>query len=453
MKEIMLVLFTIISVVIVSKLVIKKVNPIFVFLVSGIIILAIASIFNGKSVLGKGTLGNMYVDVFGYITSSFEKTVSGVGAIIMAVTGYSAYMNHIKASQKLAFLATKPLSKIKNPYLVLSFVFIIGMLLKLVITSQSGLALLLLPTVYPILMALGINSLTAASVLCLICIDWGPNDGSTIFAASALKMNVVKMFINYQSIIVACIMIIVAFMIPIYYRYMDRKDIKNGIIKQDTEKKQLINPDCPNLYAILPIVPLAIVFVCNFIPKFKMDVVTANFIGVAVVFLIELIRRKDRNEVPKDITVILKAMGNSFANVVSIIIAASVFAEGIKQLGGVTILVNGIAKLKGASLLTILLMTLITYGAAVLMGSGAASLYAFAPLVPGISTNLGISSISMILPMELGTAIGRGMSPVAGATIAIAGYADIDTIKVVKRTTIPLVIALVVNIVVSYIML
>jgi DcuC family C4-dicarboxylate transporter len=325
------------------------------------------------------------------------------------------------------------------------------MLLKLVITSQSGLALLLLPTVFPILMALGINNLTAASVLCLICIDWGPNDGSTIFAASVAKMDVVTMFTNYQVFIVASVMLVLAVIIPIYYKHMDKKDIQQGITKK-AEKSDLADPDCPAFYAVLPLIPLVIVFSGSFIPNIKIDVVTANFIGLAIVFIIEFIRRKNRREIPNDIVIVLKAMGNSFLNVVSIIIAASVFAEGIKALGGISILANLLADLRGASLITILLITLITFGAAVLMGSGAASLYAFAPLVPGIATNLGINSLSMIVPMELGTAIGRGMSPVAGATIAISGYADIDTMKVVKRTTIPLIIALVVNIAVSYFM-
>lgn len=107
MKDFLLVILTIAAVVVVARLVLKKVNSIFVFLASGIVILIVASFLSGTSVLGKDTLGNLYLDAFGYIASSFESTVSGVGAIIMTVTGYSAYMNHIKASGKLAFLATK----------------------------------------------------------------------------------------------------------------------------------------------------------------------------------------------------------------------------------------------------------------------------------------------------------------------------------------------------------
>lgn len=43
--------------------------------------------------------------------------------------------------------------------------------------------------------------------------------------------------------------------------------------------------------------------------------------------------------------VILKAMAEIFISVVSIIIAAGVFAEGIKALGGVNILANAVSNL------------------------------------------------------------------------------------------------------------
>ena len=135
MKDLFLVLLTILCTVIVARFVLKKYNSIFVFFASGVVILLMAGLLTGNSVLGDQTTGNLIVDIFTFIVNTFKKNISGVGTIIMTVTGYSAYMKHIKASEKLAFIATKPLRKIKNPYIVLSGVFFIGLLLKLVITS------------------------------------------------------------------------------------------------------------------------------------------------------------------------------------------------------------------------------------------------------------------------------------------------------------------------------
>ena len=198
MNDLIIILVTIAVAAIVARFVLNKYNTIFVFFASGIIILMALSIINNISILGDKTTGNNIIDVFAFITNQFKSNISGVGAIIMTVTGYSAYMKHIKASDKLAFAVTKPLKKIKNPYIVLSGVYVLGLLLKLVITSQAAVALLLLATTFPVLMALGINKITAASVLTLVCIDWGPNDGSTIFAAEVAGMNVVDFVLKHQ---------------------------------------------------------------------------------------------------------------------------------------------------------------------------------------------------------------------------------------------------------------
>jgi DcuC family C4-dicarboxylate transporter len=57
----------------------------------------------------------------------------------------------------------------------------------------------------------------------------------------------------------------------------------------------------------------------------------------------------------------------------------------------------------------------------------------------------------MIIPMELGASIGRSMSPVAGAIIAVSGYAGVDTMKMIKRTSPLLIIALIINSIASYV--
>lgn len=450
MYNAVLIACTVLSAVVVAWLILRRYNAIFVFFSAGIALLMLAGWMTGAPILGKVTLGNVFLDTFGFIGSTFKKNISGVGAIIMIVTGYAAYMKHIQASTKLAYLAGKPLARIKNRYLVLSGMFLVGIALKLVITSQAGLAVLLLATVFPVLMAIGISPLTAASVLCLVCLDYGPNDGSTVFMAGVLKMDVVALFLQHQIYVAASIIAVLTLLIPSYYRYMDNRDKARGLCGP-AETTLLEDPGCPAFYALLPVVPLGIVFAAYFIPSIRVDVITANVLSMAVTFAIEFIRRKDRQEIPKDIVVILRAMGDIFVSVVSIIIAASVFAEGIKLLGGISILANAIAEMDGAVLLTIALLAGITFAFAVIMGSGAAPFFAFGPLTPEIAGKLSVPAVALILPMELSAAIGRAMSPVAGAVIAIAGCAGVETVAVVRRTAFPLLVALAVNILASYV--
>ncbi len=451
MFDYLLIALTVLFAVIVAKLILKRYNAIFVFFASGLVIMMTASLLTGTPILAaKESLGNVFLDAFGFITKTFKSNIAGIGSLIMVVTGYATYMKHTQASTKLAFVATRVLGGIKNKYLILSVFFLIGMALKLVLTSQASLAVLMLATVFPVLMALGIRPITGASVLALLCLDYGPNDGSTLFMSTVAKMNVVEMFFQYQSKVALCIILVTALLIPFYYSYMDKRDsaVEDQAVQAAPEVQ---DPDVPMYYIFLPLIPLVIIFADYFIPSTKVDVITANFIGFAITFILEFMRRSDRSEIPKDMVVILQGMANIFVSVVSIIISASVFAQGIKILGGITIFTNMISGMQGAVLIVMTLLTVITYAFAVIMGSGAAPFFAFGPLTPAIAAKLGVPTLTILLPMELATAIGRASSPVCGALIAIAGVAGIAPIVLAKRTAPLLIVMLIVNILASYI--
>ena len=328
--------------------------------------------------------------------------------------------------------------------------FIIGTLLKLVITSHAGLAMLLMAIAFPILTSLGISKLSAATVM-IMCgfVDWGPNDSSAIFAAeNVVGMPMMDYFLTYQGKTAAILILICAVFLPIYLRHMDKKDVSAGGTVAKAQMPQ--DASCPACYALLPIVPLVLITVFSFIPSISLDVVTANLIGLFFVFILELVRRRDRKEVTADFSVVMKAMGNSFANVVSILIGAAVFAEAIKLLGGITIISNTLAAVKSAPIITMALMSMITFFAGMLLGSGNASWYAFGPLVPDVTAQMGVSTATIALPMQLSSGIGRCMSPVAGVVIAISGMAELDIMDIVKRCSVPAVVMFVCNLIVSY---
>ncbi|TXK56430.1 C4-dicarboxylate transporter DcuC, partial [Campylobacter helveticus] len=189
---------TLFAVVVVAYYILKKYNPIFTFLFSGMIILIFAFYYFGVPIPkapAREALSflDVVLDSFAFITATFKTQLAGVGLIIMSVAGFAAYMKHINASAKLAFLANKPLSKIKNKYLILSGTFVVGMALKIVISSYAGLLLLLLACIYPVLIALKIRPITAVCVLSLIALDYGPKDGNSINMADMVgqKDNVV----------------------------------------------------------------------------------------------------------------------------------------------------------------------------------------------------------------------------------------------------------------------
>lgn len=456
--DFLMIFSTIVSVAVVAYFVLKNYNPIFVFFLSGLIILILAFYLTGTPIPDSNrkpeqiTFLTNLLDGFAYITASFKKNLAGVGLIIMSVAGFAAYMKHINASAKLAYLANKPLGKISNKYLVLSGTFVVGMALKIVISSYAGLLILLLACIYPVLIALGIRPITAASVLSLIALDYGPKDGNSINMADMVgeKENVVGLFLNYQIYTVIAYVVIIALLIPIYYSFMDKRDKAKGINNEEVEIPEIVNPQCPTFYIFLPWLPIIFLFSAYFMGV-KLDVITANFISIALVFIIEFIRQRDAKKLGDDLVVILRAMADIFISVVAIIIAAGIFAAGIKALGGISIIANAVSNM-GASaiILTITLFSFIVYFATMIMGSGIAAFNAFGKLAPEIAQKLGIHPIVLVLPIEIASCLGRAASPISGGILVLAGYTKISPITLVKRSTPLLLVGMVINIVVAY---
>ncbi|TQR27783.1 C4-dicarboxylate transporter DcuC [Campylobacter sp. MIT 97-5078] len=451
------ILFTLIGVAIVAYLVLKNYNPIFIFFFSGIIFLMSAYYLSGVPIPSsvkrtEVTFLNNIMDSFVFISDTFKKNLAGVGLIIMSVAGFAALMKHINASAKLAYLANKPLAKVKNKYLVLSGTFVVGMALKIVISSYAGLLILLLACIYPVLLALKIRPITAVSVLSLIALDYGPKDGSSINMAEMVgqKDNVIGLFLDYQIYSVIAYVVLIAVLIPFYFSFMDKRDMIKGINNEEVEIPKIENPQCPTYYIFLPWLPIVLLFTAYFL-QVKLDVITANFIGIAIVFILEYARHRNAKKLGEDMIVIIKAMADIFTSVVSIIIAASVFAEGIKALGGIGIVADAISSMGApAVILSIALLSFIVYFATVIMGSGIAAFNAFGRLAPDIATKLHIEPIVLVLPIEIASCLGRSASPIAGGILVLAGFSKISPIAIVKRTTPLLLVAMLVNIVVAW---
>lgn len=449
MNPVLSVVLTVVYIGFVVYLVLKKYNSVFVFLTSGIIVFFIAALVSGQSVMGDKTSGSALIDAFVYAKTAFSSNLSGVGLTLMMVTGYAMYMSKIGASTKLAFIATKPLSRIKNPYLVLSFLFIIGVILKLVITSASGHGMLLMSIAFPILISLGISPLSAATVVVMgSFIDWGPNDSSAIFAAeNVVGVPMIDYFLNWQLKAGIALSVICAIFLPIWLSSRDKRRAaeKGGELQQ----KPVEDSDCPAWYALFPAAPLVLVTVFAFVPDISLDVTTANILCLIIVFLVELARKRTKS-VPDDMSYVMKEMGASFARVVSILVGAAVFAKAIELLGGMTVISDLLASIGGSPLIVVAAMSLVTFFGGFILGSGNASWYAFGPLVPTMTSQMGIATQSVAVPMQLATGMGRSMSPVSGVIIAVSGMAGLDLQELSRSCMVPACFMFVCNVVISY---
>src|SRR5690606_33470898 len=109
---------------------------------------------------------------------------------------------------------------------------------------------------------------------------------------------------------------------------------------------------------------------------------TAMFISFFVALLFEWARIKSLKKLFQSMNIFWGGMGNFFKSVVTLIIAADIFSQGLISLGFIDGLVEGSRHLGFGPVGIGIVMTILIYLASMLMGSGNASFFAFGPLVP-----------------------------------------------------------------------
>ena len=187
------------------------------------------------------------------------------------------------------------------------------------------------------------------------------------------------------------------------------------------------------LYAIAPMVPLVILLLGNtYVPAIKMGVAQAMLIGVTYTMIIT---RIDPQNAFKEF---FNGAGKGYGNVLGIIIAAGVFAAGLREAGVVDALsealkqANEYARVGGA---------LGTWAMAVLMGSGDAATFAFNEAVTPHAAEFGMTISELGNTVMCAAQLGRTMSPIAGVVILLAGMSQVSPIDLVKRTAVPMIVA------------
>jgi DcuC family C4-dicarboxylate transporter len=437
-----------------GSLLLKKYNPHAVLLVSGLLMLIIAEFLNYNLPTLKAPTGFSGFDLFRYIKESFSKTNAGVGLMIMAIGGFVAYIDKIGASNALVFVAMKPLKLFKKyPYVAASLVIPIGQLLFVAIPSAAGLGLLLMASMFPILVNLGVSRLSAVSVItATTAFGIGPASAITASATDIAGVDTISFFLKSQIPMVIPLSIVM--MVTYYFvnRHFDKK------IALDTEalaneKKEI---KVPLVYAFIPILPILLLIVFSkifnlFNTAIALDTTTAMFISVFIALLFEFARTQNTKAVLESLKIFWNGMGNIFKTVVTLIIAADIFAKGLISLGFVEGLLE-VSQNSGFGVVGIgVVITVLIFFASMLMGSGNASFFAFGPLVPKIADKLGIETTEIILPMQLSASMGRTVSPISGVMIATAEIAKVSTLAIVKRNIIPLGMALLVMLIYHFI--
>ena len=453
------IIITIAVIAVVAYCVLKNYYPPIILLLAGLAMLVFAAMLGVDPIDAKKSTHFIGFDFVQAFTNQMKGRLPGLGLNIMLIAGFSFYMDRIGASKALVKLCVKPLSAIRSPYVLLAVTYVVGQFMALFINSAVGLGLLLMASVYPLLVALGVSRASAAAVIgSTCCLDLGPSSSNAMRAADLMQTDVVTYFVHSQIPVAVCVITTVALGHFFVQRWFDRRDAA----KLGTEAKTTKASDedlakafegaGPAHYALLPMLPLVllIIFSPMVYDGIKLSLQTGILVSLLIAFFVDLLTRRRFKDVCQTTSAIFEGMGKVFTSTVALICCAELFALGMNKLGGITALISAAASMESAGVWVMLIIMLtIMVVATVVTGSGNAAFFAFSPLLPEAAASVGISTAVLVVPVQLSAGLARTMCPIAGVIIAVAGISGLTPFDIIRRTVHVMLLALIVNVAAS----
>ncbi|HAW44876.1 MAG TPA: C4-dicarboxylate ABC transporter [Sutterella sp.] len=307
---------------------------------------------------------------------------------------------------------------------------------NIAIPSAAGCAAAVGSTLIPVMLRAGIKpAMAAAAVLGgTIGSYLSPGTSHNAMVAKMANMEVIDFIGTHTPYSFMCGGILVVGLLVVAIVLRDGHGDKDA--KVDESKLQKTDDFVPSpIKAIIPLIPIAILVSGNiWIPAIKMGVAQAMLIGAICALVVS---RTSPQEFTKQF---FAGMGKGYADVMGIIIAAGVFAAGLRASG---LIDSCVAFLRDSNEFARWGGSLGPWIMGVITGSGDAATIAFNEAVTPHAEAFGMSIHGLGGLAFLTGALGRTMSPLAGVTILVSGIAMVSPLEVIKRTAVPCFIAVV----------
>lgn len=409
-----------------------------ILLTAGLLLLILTGVLGHTVLPAKvASTGNYFTDSLEFVKFMLKHRGGGLGMQIMLLCGFAAYMTHIGANNVVVKQFSKPLAIIKSPYILLVAAYIVACLMSLAVSSATGLGVLLMATLFPMMTAMGISRPAAVAVCASpAAIILSPTSGDVVVAAEKAGMPLDVFAVQTVLPVSLCAIVVMSFAAYFWNKYLDKKE-NTPMEKVDISTMEV---KAPAYYAVLPFLPIFGVFLFNgrTIEGLSLDIYTivvlSIFLGAVVDFMTKGFKGKETLE---DMDSCWAGMADAFKGVVMLLVAAGVFAQGLMSIGAIDNLLHLADQAGAGGIALMLLLTVLTVAAAVATGSGNAPFYAFVELAPALAGKLGLNPAFLIIPMLQASNLGRTISPVSGVIVATSGMGKISPFEVVKRTSVP----------------
>ena len=428
-----------IAIVLVAYYIVKGYSATGVLMFGGLVLLFI-SVLMGHSILPEGvkTTGSTYFDILEYVKYLLGNRGGGLGLMIMVLCGFSVYMTHLGANDVVVKLVSKPLKNIRSPYILMVFAYFLACLMSFAVSSATGLGVLLMATLFPVMVNVGISRGAAAAICASpISIILSPTSGDVVLSAEISKIPLGEF--AFGTALPVSIFAILGIAVAHFFwqRYLDKKE---GVQVERLNADE-IKTTAPNYYAILPLLP--IIGVLIFDGKWglpNLHIVTVMVLCFIITAVVDFLRSFNAKQTFDNLVVAYRGMADAFAGVVMLLVAAGVFAQSLSTIGFITNLIDSAQSFGGSAFFMMLVLAVITILATMATGSGNAAFYAFAELIPKLATQMGVNPAFLTIPMLQASNLGRGLSPVSGVVVAVSGMGKISPFEIVKRMSVPMLV-------------
>lgn len=428
-----------IAIVLVAYYIVKGYSATGVLMFGGLVLLLI-SVLMGHSILPEGvkSTGSTYFDILEYVKYLLGNRGGGLGLMIMVLCGFSVYMTHLGANDVVVKLVSKPLKNIRSPYILMVFAYFLACLMSFAVSSATGLGVLLMATLFPVMVNVGISRGAAAAICASpISIILSPTSGDVVLSAEISKIPLGEF--AFGTALPVSIFAILGIAVAHFFwqRYLDKKE---GVQVERLNADE-IKTTAPNYYAILPLLP--IIGVLIFDGKWglpNLHIVTVMVLCFIITATVDFLRSFNAKQTFDNLVVAYRGMADAFAGVVMLLVAAGVFAQSLSTIGFITNLIDSAQTFGGSAFFMMLVLAVITILATMATGSGNAAFYAFAELIPTLATKMGVNPAFLTIPMLQASNLGRGLSPVSGVVVAVSGMGKISPFEIVKRMSVPMLV-------------
>ena len=428
-----------IAIVLVAYYIVKGYSATGVLMFGGLVLLFI-SVLMGHSILPDGvkSTGSTYFDILEYVKYLLGNRGGGLGLMIMVLCGFSVYMTHLGANDVVVKLVSKPLKNIRSPYILMVFAYFLACLMSFAVSSATGLGVLLMATLFPVMVNVGISRGAAAAICASpISIILSPTSGDVVLSAEISKIPLGEF--AFGTALPVSIFAILGIAVAHFFwqRYLDKKE---GVQVERMNADE-IKTTAPNYYAILPLLP--IIGVLIFDGKWglpNLHIVTVMVLCFIITATVDFLRSFNAKQTFDNLIVAYRGMADAFAGVVMLLVAAGVFAQSLSTIGFITNLIASAQTFGGSAFFMMLVLAVITILATMATGSGNAAFYAFAELIPKLATQMGVNPAFLTIPMLQASNLGRGLSPVSGVVVAVSGMGKISPFEIVKRMSVPMLV-------------